>query len=122
MVRSWVVSRTFTAGVVDARAEGCAKAEEECCGKEKGDFGPEAAVAEFLDARRAREDEAAENEKERKEGHDGVKGLAVKLDVMIDTFGVEIEGVEALDDGGDEHEKGADDEDVDDDECVVKWT
>ena len=99
--------------VVRASAESGAEAEDRARGEENGDFGSEAAGAEFLEAGGARDDEADEDEGDGEEGDDGEEGLAVEEDVAVDAVGVGVEGVEGLDDGGDDHGQGDDDEDVD---------
>lgn len=65
---------------------------------------PEPPAAELLNTGLARYDEAADDEQDREEGYERVQGLAVELDVTVDAFCVEVEGVGALDDGGDEGE------------------
>ncbi|KAL9607141.1 MAG: hypothetical protein Q9167_007918 [Letrouitia subvulpina] len=100
---------------VCADAEAGAEAENHGGREEDVDLRSEAAVAELLDAGLAGDDEAADNEDDREEGDDGVKGLAVEDDVSVDALGVLVQGVEALDVGGDQHDQADDDEDVD---CV----
>ena len=88
---------------VRGRAERGAEAEQNGGEQEDGDFRPKAAGAELVEAGGARDDEAAEDEHDGKEGDEGVEDLAVDLDVAVDAAGVGVEGVERLHGAGDEH-------------------
>ena len=81
---------------------------------------PESSATEFLHTGLARYDEPTDNERDREEGHDGVESPAVELDVAVDAFCVEVQCIEALDDGGDEGEETEDDDDIDGYESVVE--
>ena len=73
---------------------------------------PEPSAAEFLDAGLARYDETADDEHDWEEGYDGIKSRAVELDITVDAFCVEVQCIEALDDGGDEGKQTENNDDV----------
>ena len=73
---------------------------------------PESSATELLDTGLARYDETADDEHNWEEGYDGIKRHAVELDITVDAFGVEVERIEALDDGGDEGAQTENNDDV----------
>ena len=102
LVRSWVGPWPFPTCVVGACAERGTCAEEECSQEQYCYLVPEPAFAKFFYTSLARYDEAADNEYERQKRYEGVKGLAVELDVVIDAFCIQVACIGLLDDGGDE--------------------
>lgn len=121
LIRGRVRARSRPARVVDARAEGGAEAEQRGRDEQDADLVPPPAGAEFFRplADAGQEEDADEDDGDGEEGDDGVEGLAVQGDGAIDVFGVGVEGVEGLHDGGDEHDERQHDEDVGGDEGPV---
>ena len=96
-------NRTLSTDVVRPSPETRTETNQEGCDEEEGDFRPESAMAEFLNARSAREGESAKDDDEGEKGDYGVKCLAIEFNVAIDARGVGIEGIERLNNGGEEH-------------------
>ena len=62
------------------------------------------ATAKLVYSCRPRDDKGTKDERKGEKRYEGVVGLTVKLDGSIDTFGVAVEGVEALDDTSNDHD------------------
>ena len=120
LVNSGIARRTFPASEICTHAERRSCAKEDRGYEEKYNLPSEAAMTKFLNPRRSWNGETTEDQQNGKERDDGVEGLAIEKDVSINAFGVQIQGVEALNDGNDEHDQGNHDEAVDGDEAVMK--
>ncbi|KAL9098520.1 MAG: hypothetical protein Q9163_005837 [Psora crenata] len=105
--------------VISSHAEGCTQAEQGRGDEENGHLVPPRTAPKLLEPGGPRDNEAHDDENNGEESDNGVKGLAVELDVSIDVPGVVIEGEEGLNDDGDEHGQGGNDQDVDGDEGPI---
>ena len=113
LVIGWVGPWPIPTCIIDSGAERCTCAEKNSSHEEDRYLMPEPPAAKFLNAGRARYDETADDEQDREEGYDGVEGLTVELNVVVDAFCIQVECIIALDDGGNKGNQTDDDDDVD---------
>ena len=96
-----------------ARTISCSKAKDEGGDEEYRNFCPKASAAELFKTDFARDDETAYDHWDGCKGHDRVEGLTIELNIAVDSLGVEVQGVERLNDGRDEHRQRQDGKDID---------
>lgn len=95
-----------------ARTISCSKAKDEGGNEEDSNFRPKASATELLNTNFARDDETAYDHWDGAEGHNRVECLTIELNIAVDTLSVEIQGVERLNDGRNEHRQRKDGEDI----------
>lgn len=88
LVARWVGPRSHTTCEACARAEGCPEAEQNRGGEHDDNFVPESPLTKFFDSGLPRYDESANDDRDREEGDDSEEGLAVELDVAVNSSGV----------------------------------
>ena len=115
-----MVSWSFPTSKVGRDTKRGTGAEKDGGQDENGNLMSEPPAAKFLQTGLARDDEPADDEQDREEGHDGVESTAVELDVVIDAPRVQIQGIGTLNDGCDDSEEGEYNEDVQSEEGEVK--
>ena len=103
-----------------AATECCPEAQEGCSSEQNDDLRPPSTRPEFLNTRFPGHDQANDHHRQRQECDEHEVGSCGALDVGVDSFGVEIKGVERLDGCGNDDGKHQKNKSIEDEECPME--